>query len=65
MTTVIDSESGDLLHTTAETARYVKTKLRPWIKIDSGEQELSDEDMAALWLKEYGNNIATTTENSR
>ena len=65
MSSVIDEDSGDLMHTTAETARYVKTKLRPWIKLETGEQKLSDEDMAALWLKEYGNNIETTAERAQ
>lgn len=54
---VVDSESRELLYTTAEAANALKAKLRPWVIAAKADTPPTDEDMAAMWLKEFGNLI--------
>ena len=54
---VVSKDSGELLYTTSDTYSAVKSKLRPWIKSQAVAEEQTVEDMAAEWLKTYGNQL--------
>ena len=55
---VVDSDSGELLYVTSDTADRAKRQLRPWAEIAEKPAQLSDEDLAVMWLKEFGDKIS-------